>query len=313
MNKEQRGYMTPSEFNKIAKIVQLSIIDKTFYDLNKALNYKARGAVNQGVADTVSKIQEKLDSLYKHSSITFSSGSATLPTDIYKIINIASGDRLKTYEEIKRHEMTYLLSSPLTAPSSKFPVYYQDTAGTDIVALPSPTNGVTAIVDYIKYPNDPRFGYSTDSTYGTQIYDSNTFVSGGVALKPSLTSSLITTTTTLPDGTYTGVSTTGGTGSGFKVNITVVSNNITSCIGSESGTGYSVGDTISILDGGSLTLTSSNLYSSSTYGSTDFELHPSEEPSLIYGILSYAGIIIRDPNITQMASQIIQSNEATKQ
>ena len=43
--------------------------------------------------------------------------------------------------------------------------------------------------------------------------------------------------------------------------------------------------------------------------SIDFELHNSEQVELILRILSYAGIIIRDPNIVQAAaSQVQQAN-----
>ena len=163
MNKEQRGYLTPDEFNKISKQVQLSLVDKTFYDLNKSLSSKARGLVNQGVADTTNNVQEKLDALYKTGTSTFTSGSANLPTDIYKIISIVSNDRLRTYEEVKKHEITYMQSSPLTAPSSTFPVYYQETAGTSITTLPVLSDDDTVTIDYIKKPDDPRWGYEINS------------------------------------------------------------------------------------------------------------------------------------------------------
>ena len=35
LNKEQRGYMTPDEFNKIGQQVQLEIFEKYFEDLNQ--------------------------------------------------------------------------------------------------------------------------------------------------------------------------------------------------------------------------------------------------------------------------------------
>ena len=38
-------------------------------------------------------------------------------------------------------------------------------------------------------------------------------------------------------------------------------------------------------------------------GSINFDLHPSEEVELVLGILKYAGVIIKDPSILQMASQ----------
>ena len=37
LNKEQRGYVTPNEFNKIATQVQLEIFEKYFEDLNQQL------------------------------------------------------------------------------------------------------------------------------------------------------------------------------------------------------------------------------------------------------------------------------------
>jgi hypothetical protein len=314
MNKEQRGYLTPDEFNKIAKQVQLNLVDKSFYDLNKALVYKSRGVVNQGVADTTNNVQEKIDALYKTGTSTFTSGSATLPTDIYKIISIVSNDRLRTYEEVKKHEITYMQSSPLTAPSSTFPVYYQETAGTSITTLPALADASTVTVDYIKKPDDPRFGYSISPSYGTNVYDSNVFTAGGIAIKQALTSSLTNTSRTAGDGTYTGITTTSsGSGTGLIVTVVVASNIITSCVATSPGSGYAIGEVVTLTGGGEITLAAGNLYNSSTYGSTDFELHPSEEMALVTGILAYSGIVIKDPSITQMASQIIQSNEATKQ
>ena len=35
LNKEQRGYMTPTEFNNVATQVQLEIFEKYFEDLNQ--------------------------------------------------------------------------------------------------------------------------------------------------------------------------------------------------------------------------------------------------------------------------------------
>jgi hypothetical protein len=42
--------------------------------------------------------------------------------------------------------------------------------------------------------------------------------------------------------------------------------------------------------------------------STDFELHQSEQVELIVRILEYAGIVIRDPQIIQVASQKVQQD-----
>ena len=49
------------------------------------------------------------------------------------------------------------------------------------------------------------------------------------------------------------------------------------------------------------------LYSSAN--SIQFELHPSEQTNVILQVLSYAGVILQDPNIVQMAAQQVQQEQ----
>ena len=44
-------------------------------------------------------------------------------------------------------------------------------------------------------------------------------------------------------------------------------------------------------------------------GTVDFELHTSEQTEVIINILFYAGVVIRDPQIVQVASQKIAQDE----
>jgi hypothetical protein len=43
--------------------------------------------------------------------------------------------------------------------------------------------------------------------------------------------------------------------------------------------------------------------------STNFELHESEQPEIVLRVLAYAGVIVKDPMIIQVASQQVQQNE----
>ena len=43
LNKENRGYMTPQEYNLLANQAQLEIFEQYFYDLNQ---YNRRGEIN---------------------------------------------------------------------------------------------------------------------------------------------------------------------------------------------------------------------------------------------------------------------------
>ena len=47
-NKEQRGYITPQEFNLFANQVQNSIFEQYFYDLNQFLRIPGNKTVSSG-------------------------------------------------------------------------------------------------------------------------------------------------------------------------------------------------------------------------------------------------------------------------
>ena len=57
LNKEQRGYMTPDEFNKIGQQVQLEIFEKYFEDLNQIVRAPQTDA---DYADRLSYLEEKI-------------------------------------------------------------------------------------------------------------------------------------------------------------------------------------------------------------------------------------------------------------
>ena len=55
-----------------------------------------------------------------------------------------------------------------------------------------------------------------------------------------------------------------------------------------------------------------DLYNSATDGSTDFTLHISNETELVITILGYAGLVIKDPQVLQAATQIGQAGTISK-
>jgi hypothetical protein len=328
LNKEQRGYLTPDEFNKIAKQAQIQLLDIAFMQYNKVLTLGTQGRINTGYADVPSKIKEKIDTFYKTASITLDTGVGNLPTDIYKIIELINSGRTLPFELVDKHELPYLLSSPLTKPSTDYPIYYKTTTSSGATSVQvNPTSITTATLDYIKVPTDPRWGYTRNATYGTNVYDSNSYISNGIILGSNDTSIIDSGNTGLMDsdqtiviGTTTGVSTS-GSGTAASITLTISDDIVTAVVINIVGSGFAVGDTITIsntlgwtgADDLVLKLQAKNIYSSTTKGSTNFELHPSEEPQLIAQVLVLAGIVIKDQGITQQAAQAIQSNAAAKQ
>ena len=327
LNKEQRGFLTPDEFNKIAREAQMNLLDVAFVDYNKMSNLDTVGRTNLGYADAPSKIKEKIDQFYKTASVSLSTGVGVLPADIYKIIDLTNSTRTLPFELVDKHELPYLLSSPLTKPSTDYPVYYKTTTSAGATSIQvNPTSISSAVLDYIKVPSDPRFGYTTNATYGTNTYDSNEYVATGLVTGKTLatTTGYTTVGTGYNDDTYL-LDFKGGT---YRLTIANSTNLPSSLVVVTPGTGFAVGDTItfptglaneggtSTLSGNSnivYTVAASDIFQNTTQGSTDFELHPSEEPTLIMQILAFAGVTIKDPQITQLASQSIQANANIKQ
>ena len=160
VNKESRGTVTPDEFVKIGQQVQLELIDRAFYDYNNALNSRKGYQSNLGYANIPSKIREKIDALATQTSIPFSGGTATLPTNTLRILDISSSDRTVRYEEISKNELSDILRSPLTTPSASFPLFVRNAKNTTVSVYPNeaPLATASTIVDYIPLPDSPRWG-----------------------------------------------------------------------------------------------------------------------------------------------------------
>ena len=300
LNKEQRGYLNPYEYNNIARQVQLEFVEKMFYDYNRFLNIEKAGRINETYADIPTKIQEQLDEFYVSANISLTAGVGTLPTDLYKMLDVTttnSSNNNTTVEKIDKNKLPYLQSSPLTQPSTMFPVYHQ--RNLDFVV--NPTSVSSVVMQYIQQPADPRWGYTVDTNYGNNIYDSVAFVDGGLINSRTLasTSSGYTQSGTYNNGTYNfanEVQTSGG-GSGAQFTLTIASNAPTTLVVTQPGSGYAVGDT----------------FNSSTRGSTDFQLHASQESELVISILAYAGFVVKDPSVFSGALQVGQGTQITKQ
>ena len=156
LNKEQRGYLTPDQFNRIARQAQLDLFDKAFYDYNRAVRKQAVGDFVE-FADIASKIKEKIDIFHTSTTLSHSSGTATMPSTVYQLTGVYSSDRLKEFEEVTKTEMPYLLSSKLTQPTSTYPVYY--TEGNYIKIRPTDYSG-SLLIDFVTSPSDPIWAYA---------------------------------------------------------------------------------------------------------------------------------------------------------
>ena len=176
----------------------------------------------------------------------------------------------------------------------------------------------------IRKPKDPRWGFTVGGL-GQYIYDSSTFDTTSLVLNSNFFPNATLGTATA--GSYINIPTTSsGNGVGAIVTVSLTGSgsvNITTAnptiVVTSQGTGYKVGDTLTIATGafGSSTnaitttpITTQQLNSAnSTIGSTNFEISDSQQTEVILEILKYSGVIIRDPQIVQAASQELAQEE----
>lgn len=335
LNKEQRGYITPDEFNKISTQVQLDIFEKYFEDLNQ--NLRVRQDETE-YADRVKNIDDKISIFKTQGDCTWDGTNKffTTPIDMHRIGTVIYKDSIEA-ERVQRNDLLYLKLSPLTKPTLSFPVYsYEDklttTPDPKIYVEPSSIQSDVSVT-YIRKPNNVRFGYTT-GTLGQYLYDSSLYIKDGLPIVQNYLFSSLTTNfeqaTTPPTQTYwpnlttssTGI-TYSGNGTGLEFDMTLDTlGAITNITVKSAGDKFSIGDTITFdvnhfLSGATgivatdaiITISEASLYSGTAFGSTQFEIDNTDQTEAILNILKYCGIVIRDPQIIQSAQQMAMAED----
>ncbi len=167
LNKEQRGYMTPAEFNKVADQVQLEILGKYFEDMN--MLSRAPQPTNE-YANRIKDLKEKI-ALLETSTILNYSTTAQLPSNLFRLGALEYRTPIGEVYEIEKKsisEFNLINRSKLTQPSLEYPVYTQSENTLNI--SPGATSG-DLIINYIKKPEDIKWNYSL-GTQGQYIYQS---------------------------------------------------------------------------------------------------------------------------------------------
>jgi len=313
LNKEQRGYITPAEFNSLATQVQDEIFQAYFPNGNQVNRLNQNNTQNDTEFFNMFKdISYKLYPFEKEIQFTYNSSQNcyynNTNSTIFKI-----GDVITKYAGQPQNEsITQLVSkkdfdkitrSKLTAPTKQYPIFR--TTSSDLLE---------ALITI----NSGGSGYVDGSSQGT---------TGG-------TGTGFTVTVTAPAGVVTSVVVT-DYGSGYsagdvlainggtipaQITITPVNKLALKISPSPS----NIDDTVSvncILKPTSpvwgFTIGNVGQYVFTTVGnigstSVDFELDISEQTNLIINILKYCGIIISDPLIVQAAAQEAQAVEVNE-
>jgi len=181
-NKEQRGYITPQEFNLFAHQAQMEIFEQYFYDLNQ---FKRLPSNNGDYSDVVSIIKDKISIFEEFAAsdnvtVRNKHGDIHLNTDILDLYRLGEvsvsygGKGHVVCERLTLKEFSLYQASKLTKTNESRPVTikYSDTGNTNRLKIfPHPRNidgtevdnasNSTASVraDYVREPKKPNWSY----------------------------------------------------------------------------------------------------------------------------------------------------------
>ena len=190
LNKEQRGYVTPAEFNSLATLVQDEIFESYFPNGNQLNRFNQNNQQNDTEFFNMFKdISYKLypferDAVftYNNANLGFTYQGAGTINKLGEIISTYPGN--PTYNSItqlvSQSDFSKITRSKLTAPTVQYPLAV--TTQTTTLIAPSLTQqllvkvspfvtNMTLNINCLFEPNDPNWAF-TVGTLGQYIYDS---------------------------------------------------------------------------------------------------------------------------------------------
>ncbi len=165
-NKNNYGYITPSDFNLYAKQAQLDIFEDYFYQYNNWIVKQNARVSGSGYADIVKGLVEVVDSFSQTLGYGTTSSQFDLPDNYYLINKIYFTPDNTEIERVSQSKILSLNASQLTAPSKMFPAY---TLQANTVTL-YPDTTQTVEIQYIRYPEDPNWTY-VSLNQGEPVFD----------------------------------------------------------------------------------------------------------------------------------------------
>jgi len=165
-NKEQRGYITPQEFNLFADQAQKEIFEQYFYDLNQ---FSRAPGNSEEYSDIIHNINEKIAIFEKVADVQ-NNVTTLSAADLYRLGTVMSSVQIGSsysgsessttaeveVEEVQQNEILYLNLSYLTRPTENRPVYVR--TGKNKIQI-YPATITSAKYTYVSTPTKPAWNY----------------------------------------------------------------------------------------------------------------------------------------------------------
>lgn len=176
LNKNNYGYISPSDFNLFALQAQMELFENYFSDYNKTVNMENSRVSGTEYADMRKPIEEAIEIFSVTNTLTqvaagtnrfFLPSLATTGFDYYIINKVLCYDAsvnpriLKgEAEKVPHTRITLLNNSNLTAPTDEYPAYVQE--GSVLTVFPSTFNLQNEVeANYIRFPLAPKWTFIT--------------------------------------------------------------------------------------------------------------------------------------------------------
>ena len=180
VNKDQRGFITPSVFNQFAGVAQMNVYNRLFDRMTRSSRMGQRPASSK-------ESLEDLSTFTKQATLTLSSGTVAKPADFARAVTINTVTKvILGVSESNLVQIVYntdhidrIINSDIMAPSDNAPVaLISDT----IEVFPNVNTNIESIIlRYYKLPQginpttqakttaQPTFGY-TSAVTGVELY-----------------------------------------------------------------------------------------------------------------------------------------------
>ena len=182
LNKEQRGYVTPQEFNLFANQAQLDLFEQYFYDINQFGRVPGN---NTEYSDMLTLLNEKINIFETAAQPTRPGSYFEEPANLYRLGSVvykntttnsfgATSTESIEAERINANEFLYINSSPLTKPKNVRPVFVSNTSGIRVYGNNEITDVTEVEFQYIKKPAKVQWAYQI--VFDEPLYDASNSV-----------------------------------------------------------------------------------------------------------------------------------------
>jgi hypothetical protein len=190
VNKDQKGFVTPSIFNEFASVAQMNIYNRLFDEERNALRFRRAGLDAGRDFSKDKQIKEDLAVFVKKANLTKSGATFVKPSDLGRIVSMRtssnfvlddySGNQISIL--YNQDDIDRVLSSSLSRPTTDNPVAL---VSSDIEVFPTTVASIS--LRYYKLPeglnpttgaksnSQPKFGYSS-SVAGVELYSASSSV-----------------------------------------------------------------------------------------------------------------------------------------